>query len=253
MLLLCTERFFCMPRAIQCQSPYIPDVQSGKPSWRQVVICALHLQGMQEKLYSVEAEERLRNQVIEEINVLLQMEERGRAVLPHLEMSIVNRACSNPGAVVVEKLLLPLIQERLERLACQHTAEKALEAQENLLEAEVGKDIMNPLLSFCPVVLAEGMEKGKPHPCMIYVHSAFCHGLCFFALCKALRVGTGVACYSQTLEIPQKSFKESQEEKQEMAEDSEQNKRAEEQETADKEKLIKEIMKLRAESAQAKT
>ena len=209
---------------------------------------------MQEKLYSVEAEEQLRNQVIEEIDVLLQMEERGRAVLPHLEMAIVNRACSNPGAVVVEKLLLPLIQERLERLARQHTAEKALEAQENLIEAEVGKDIMNPLLSVCPVVL--GKRHGERETTSLHDICSFCilnMGCAPLPFARPFRVGTGVACYSQTLEIRQKSFKESQEEKQGMAEDSEQNKRAEEQETAEKEKLIKEIMKLRAESAQAKT
>ena len=46
-------------------------------------------------------------------------QEGGRVVLPLLETQLINVACEDPGAVVGTHLILPLLQERLDRKALE--------------------------------------------------------------------------------------------------------------------------------------
>ena len=77
-------------------------------------------------------------QTVVELKEITEMNEAGSAILPHLEALVMNRACNDPGATIVSKLLLPIVQERIQTLAKEHAAAKILEAQEDLIKAEVG-------------------------------------------------------------------------------------------------------------------
>ena len=59
--------------------------------------------------------------------------EEGRVAVQYLELSLTNAACENPGTSIAEKLVLPLLQERLEEGAWQFAEEKARQAQEEIM------------------------------------------------------------------------------------------------------------------------
>ena len=91
---------------------------------------------MHNKLFGRVEEEAVRKQTVAELKSMTEMIEAGSAILPHLEMLVVHRTCSDPGANIVNKLLLPIVQERIQKLAKEHAAAKILEAQEDLIKAE---------------------------------------------------------------------------------------------------------------------
>ena len=96
-----------------------------------------YLQEVHPRLFSDEDDRRLCTQIIHDIKALTAVTEAGSAILPHLEMLVVDRTCNDPGRRVVNELLLPLIRERLERLAEEDAARKVQEAQEEMDLAEV--------------------------------------------------------------------------------------------------------------------
>lgn len=91
---------------------------------------------MHHQLFDRREEEALKKKTTEELKSITEMLEAGAAVIPYFEMLVVNRACSDPGARVVQNLVLPLVQERIERLAERAAEQKILEAQEELIKAE---------------------------------------------------------------------------------------------------------------------
>ena len=105
------------------------------------------LQDVQDDIYNDEEDDKFTRLKIRDLNVLSEAIEAGRAILPHLEMLVVYRACSDPGPAVVEELILPIIQGRLEYLSRKHTAiQNAKQDQRNeelLAEAQAREPICN--------------------------------------------------------------------------------------------------------------
>ena len=94
------------------------------------------LQEVRPKFTSQAQELELTTQMRQQIRVQEEALEAGRAVLSHVVMLIVHRACSDPGSRVVKHAVLPIIQERLERMAKEQAA-TIRQAQEELINAEV--------------------------------------------------------------------------------------------------------------------
>ena len=67
-----------------------------------------------------------------EIRTIENILDEGKAVLQLLEMHLVNVACNDPGAVIGNQLILPMLQERLDI-----EARKAAEVNANAALAEV--------------------------------------------------------------------------------------------------------------------
>lgn len=79
------------------------------------------------------------------------MEERlavGAAALQHLEMSLVNTACDDPGAAIGSQLALPMLQERLDELALEFAKKRAAEAEEAIVRMDVRRLSPRYALSF---------------------------------------------------------------------------------------------------------
>ncbi|GAB4814795.1 hypothetical protein N2152v2_001841 [Parachlorella kessleri] len=62
--------------------------------------------------------------------------EDGRAALQHVENFVVNVACDDPGAAVGAQLVLPLLQERLDARALEFAAQRAEQAQQEVMRME---------------------------------------------------------------------------------------------------------------------
>ncbi|KAK9824008.1 hypothetical protein WJX72_006929 [[Myrmecia] bisecta] len=62
--------------------------------------------------------------------------EEGRAALLHLEMHLINRACDDPGAAIGARLALPILQEHLDGKAQGFAAQRAAQAEAELLKLE---------------------------------------------------------------------------------------------------------------------
>lgn len=63
--------------------------------------------------------------------------EDSAVALQHLEMALINVACDDPGAMIGTQLALPVLQERLDARAMEHAAERAKEAEDEVLRMEV--------------------------------------------------------------------------------------------------------------------
>ena len=85
---------------------------------------------MQHQLCSEKEDESVRKQLVDALKNIKPLMESDAAVIPHLEMLVVDGACNDPGAYSVNNLVLPIIRERIDVLAKKHNAKKAAEAQE---------------------------------------------------------------------------------------------------------------------------
>lgn len=95
------------------------------------------LQELQAQLTS-EAEGRdITNKFLFTILAMIDQIEAGRAVLPYLEMLVIHRACSDPGALITNELLLPILQERVTASAQETARKKEQELQEQRLKEQV--------------------------------------------------------------------------------------------------------------------
>lgn len=95
------------------------------------------MQDVQPRLFSEKDDRDLCKQLVHDIKALNIFTEAGRPILSILEMLVVHRACDDSGMLVVNQLVLPLIQERLEKLAEEEGARKVQAAQGELGAAEV--------------------------------------------------------------------------------------------------------------------
>ena len=77
-------------------------------------------------------------------SVLKDLEKRidtGCAALSHMETTIVNLACDDPGALIGSNVLLPKHQRRIDLGAEQHMQRKAKEAEDEILRLEVEAEL----------------------------------------------------------------------------------------------------------------
>jgi hypothetical protein len=63
--------------------------------------------------------------------------EAGEVVIVHLEQSLLNVSCDDPGSTVGMALVLPLLQDQLDALAQEHAREMAARAEEDLIRLNV--------------------------------------------------------------------------------------------------------------------
>lgn len=89
------------------------------------------------QLYSDEDDRQLYNMIIRELHDVDKRLDDGRAALHHLEMHVINVACDDPGSVIGSQLALPLLQERLDARAIEFAAQRAAEAEEQIIRMEV--------------------------------------------------------------------------------------------------------------------
>ncbi len=80
-------------------------------------------------------------------------------LLQHVENFVVNVACDDPGAAVGTQLVLPLLQERLDVRALEYAAQRAEQAQQEVIRMEVRSALPRWLLccAFVPPVLGEAV------------------------------------------------------------------------------------------------
>lgn len=112
--------------------------------------CHAHVQSVHSKLFSIEEEEEMRRLSDRGLEAMTDKLESGRAVLPYLEMLVVDKACSDPGAPVVNEVMLPILQERIERRAREHAARKRKEA---FMRAEVRESVSTLLWQYASLHL----------------------------------------------------------------------------------------------------
>lgn len=82
--------------------------------------------------------ETICKQLISTIKDLKEMVEADCAMLPHLEMLVVERACNDPAHSLEDELLLPIVRDRIDSLARRPAAKKTDKAQAAMIGPEVG-------------------------------------------------------------------------------------------------------------------
>ena len=109
-----------------------------------MVIGVLVPQDVYRQMYTAADDHNVFQGVQAHLKAIKDQQEEGRAVLHHLEAQLINVACNDPGAIIAEYLVLPLIQERLDRKAAEsapshsgHQAGKDLATQVRLLASGV--------------------------------------------------------------------------------------------------------------------
>lgn len=91
------------------------------------------------QLYSDLDEQTFCNRIRAELKTVEKRLEDGAVVLQHLEMFLINVACDDPGAAIGTSVILPLLQERLDKEAMQFSMKRASEAMDALLKMEEEK------------------------------------------------------------------------------------------------------------------
>ncbi len=99
------------------------------------------LQETYTQLSSEKEDEDVRKQLVDTLKEQKKIMDAGSAVLPHLEWVVVNRACSDPGASVVNNLVLPIVRERIEIAAKLYFAAKRAKAEQEMIREEVSNDL----------------------------------------------------------------------------------------------------------------
>ena len=92
-----------------------------------------YAEDIQKHLHTDEDDKRLFEGLKINLKKIQEHLELGQVAARHLEVSLINTACDYPGASIAEKLVLPLLQERLEEGARQLAEEKARQAQEEIM------------------------------------------------------------------------------------------------------------------------
>lgn len=95
------------------------------------------LQDVRRQFYGDEEDRLFLAAISSEIKAIDKIIDDGRAVLQLLEMHLVNVACNDPGAVIGNQLILPMLQERLDDEARQAAERQAAQAELNLMQMEV--------------------------------------------------------------------------------------------------------------------
>lgn len=105
------------------------------------VVLLLHrshfLKDVRKQLYTDNDDRNFFNRIKDELKTVEQRLEDGKAALQHLEMFLINVACDDPGAAIGSQLALPILQERLDVKAMEFAAEKAREAEIEIIAMEV--------------------------------------------------------------------------------------------------------------------
>ncbi|CAD7697548.1 unnamed protein product [Ostreobium quekettii] len=88
------------------------------------------------QLYSGADDREFFNRIKAELKQVDRRLEDGAVVLQHLEMFLINVSCDDPGAAIGGVLILPLLQERLDKEAMKFATHKASLAEEEILQME---------------------------------------------------------------------------------------------------------------------
>ena len=91
------------------------------------------------QLYSDADDQTFSNRIKTELKTVEKRVEEGAVVVQHLEMFLINVACDDPGALVGTSIILPMLQERLDKKAMEFSMQKASEAMDALLRMEEEK------------------------------------------------------------------------------------------------------------------
>lgn len=103
------------------------------------------LQDVRRQFYGADDDQAFVLSISLESKVVDKIIEEGRAVLQLLEMHLVNVACNDPGAVIGNQLILPMLQERLDEEKRKAAETQAQMQAEGLLEDEVCTMFTPPL------------------------------------------------------------------------------------------------------------
>ena len=91
------------------------------------------------QLYSDTDDQTFSSRIRTELKTVEKRVEEGAVVVQHLEMFLINVACDDPGALVGTSIVLPMLQERLDKKAMEFSMQKASEAMDALLRMEEEK------------------------------------------------------------------------------------------------------------------
>jgi len=89
------------------------------------------------QLYDDEDDQKISNKINAQLGGLEAALEEGRVALLHIESFAINVACDDPGIIIGSSLVLPFLQERLDRKALEYKDKEAARAEVLVMQMEL--------------------------------------------------------------------------------------------------------------------
>ena len=89
------------------------------------------------QLYDDEDDKKISNKINTQLGELEAALEEGRVALLHIESFAINVACDDPGIIIGSSLVLPFLQERMDRKALEYKDKEAAKAEVLVMQMEL--------------------------------------------------------------------------------------------------------------------